>query len=158
MNSFIVTCLVSSLLAIVIAVGSWFRPADSSDDTGTAAESRPTYTPEELESATAAVCDARALAGKAGSVAGGKTSEDPDMRFVVAINSRLASAVSADYLTYVLSQNPATPDSLSSPVRRIIEALNEITLLNLADSEQSALEPLYKKLDDADLEAAQECE
>lgn len=153
-----VLCLVISTLAIAIAIGSWFKPSGSEVDQSTEADSTSAQTVADAKRATTAVCSARELAGKAGAVAGGKTSDDPNMRFVVAVNSRLASAVSADYLAYILDQNPDTPPALSTPIGRVIESLNEITLLNLADSDESALEPIYKKLDDADAEAARECE
>ncbi|GAA1674266.1 hypothetical protein MMUR_13790 [Mycolicibacterium murale] len=144
-------------VAILVSVGSSFLPARFDDS---AARDTPAveYSAEQQSKATAAVCEARLLVNEAGDVSGGKTSDDPDMRFAIAINIRVAGTLSGDYLATVLEQNPATPEDLASSVQKLIAAYSKITLLQLADASQERLEPIYEELDSSDAEVAQECE
>ncbi|BBY85155.1 hypothetical protein MTOK_09370 [Mycolicibacterium tokaiense] len=72
-------------VALVVSVGSWFLPARFDDS---AARDTPAvqYSAEQQSKATAAVCEARLLVNEAGDVSGGKTSDDPDMRFTIAMS------------------------------------------------------------------------
>lgn len=144
-----------ALIAIALAIAAWSRPTS---DNSPPVVSEPQFSREEAAKAKAAVCESRILVNEAGSVAGGKISEDPEMKFVLAINIRLSSVAAADYMSAVLELNPAAPKSLSDSTRQLIAAYGRLNLLQMADATEQRLEPAYKYLDFADSEVAKACE
>ncbi|MGB3483794.1 MAG: hypothetical protein WBB07_16465 [Mycobacterium sp.] len=150
------TAISLGAIALAVSTGSWFRPTDGRYQPSPTAAVGPSE--QEINTAVTKVCNARTLVNEAGAVAGSKFSDDPNMKFIIAINTRLSSIASADYLNSTLDQNPAAPETLQESIRELISVYGEMTLLHLSDADQERLERVYQKLDDVDATVGRACE
>ena len=101
-----IVAIVVSLLALALAAAAWFRP------THDATPATPQYSEQQVADAKKNVCGAYDTVLRAIKSAGALNSEDPNQKFMLAFNTRLAFNAAADYLLASASQNPAAPASL----------------------------------------------
>lgn len=139
-----IIAIVIALIAVAVAIASWFRPAPKAET-----PAAKTYSEQEIADAKRAVCDAYDTVNKTVDVAGSKSGDNPTDSFVVAINTRLALATSSSFLTSQLSANPATPDDLSEPVRDLAHQYQVITMNQLADARTADLQSFATAADRA---------
>jgi hypothetical protein len=120
-------------------------------------DSAPKYTEQQIADSKKALCAAHDLANRVNQAAGTKTSDDPTLKYSIAINIRLAGTAMADYMLAVLDANPATPDDFADSVRQFAMASEETSLLQMADGTEAELDVVYKKLDAAEAKVAEAC-
>ena len=115
-----------ALVAVGLAIGSWFRPLPSEQAPSTPPV--PTYTDQRTADAKAYVCAAFAKLDRAVSVGDAlPRGSDP---LVAAINSRQMFDVFSRHLLTTLSEEPATPPDLATadsqgarvPLRQVVIA------------------------------------
>ncbi len=107
--------LVIALLAIGLAIGSWFRPVP-----GTNAPPKPptpTYTDQQVANAKASVCGAYQKVSHALSVANARNGgADPTAGLAVATNTRQVLDAGGRYLLTKLTEETATPPDLAKGI------------------------------------------
>jgi len=133
---------VVSVVAVGVAVASWFRPAPEP-----ALAAKPSYTESEIDNAKKQVCDAFNLAHEAIVVAGNK--QDPNDFMAFAANGRLSFFAGAQYLSDVLSDNPATPQDVTSAARDYALTYKQLSLVLLADQTADKMDQSIVKAGDA---------
>ena len=103
------------------------------------------------------MCDAYRKVFAAINEAGGRSSDDQNLNFTIAVNTRLAILANSSYLKQKLAENPATPSELAQSLKDMSDAYDEILLAQLASAPESTFKPLNDKLDAADATAARVC-
>ena len=148
--------LALALIAVAVSIGAWFRPAAEAPPP-TASDTQ--FTDEQITDAKTSVCDAFGKAKKAIAGAATQSSTDPTVTFVIAVNTRLATQLSARFITDTLKENPATPAELSKSVRGMASAWNNIVLAQLSGTgtDDPTLKPVLAQLDSSDAEISQAC-
>jgi hypothetical protein len=147
---------VGIFIAIAIAVGSWFRPA--SGEAAPSPEPAQQYSDQQVAEAATNMCAVYDKIYAAITNAGGQNSDDPTMKFVIAVDIRLATHVNSDYIRQMLGQNAATPPDLAHAFREMRSAYDEINLAQLANAPKEQLESASAKLDSADATVYESCE
>jgi hypothetical protein len=136
--------LVIALVALGVAIGSWFRPAPN-NKTPTAAPSAVTYSGQQVADAKASICGAYQQVRKAGDVAGSRSGgTDPIAMLAVATSSRQVFDVGSRYLSTKLAEQPATPSDLAAAVRKLASIYQQLAIDYLAESPDSELDPLVR--------------
>jgi hypothetical protein len=153
----VIISLVVALIAVAIAIGAWFKPSDH-EAQAVSSDTKPQYSGQQVADAKKAMCDAYDSAYKASANAGGQTSDDPTLKFVIAVNTRLATQFAANYLAKTLDQNPPTPSSLTGQIREIVALYDQIVLGQLSGTSNADLRPTYDKLDATGAQIAQACQ
>jgi hypothetical protein len=94
-----------ALLAIGVAIGSWFRPVPTSKPAP-----GPTYTSQEIADAKSKVCTAFGKVHTAIQLTGARD-RGPDYatQLASAVNARQALVAGSQYLSTILNDTPATP-------------------------------------------------
>jgi hypothetical protein len=146
--------LVIALIAVAVAIGSWFRPAP---ETSAPTVSSPQHSDEQIADAKKALCAAHDLVTRATQAAGSQTSDDPTVKFLFAVNGRVGAINSADYFLATLDQYPATAQDLATAVRATALAYQETNLLHLANAPKEEIDAVYAKLDSADAKFVEAC-
>lgn len=147
--------LAIAVIAVALAIGSWFRPSSSANAEQTDPASA--YSEQEIADATAALCEAHELTGRATQTAASRKSDDPAIMYIVATNVRLGATASAEYLLQKVADNPAAPTDLSDAIQRLAITYQQTTLLHLADAEDKELDEAYNLLDETDEKVGQAC-
>jgi hypothetical protein len=148
--------LVIALIAIAVAVAAWFRPANS-EPPPPAPDSTPKYSDQQIADAKKAVCAAHDLVGRATEYSGSQKNDDPTLKYIIAVNNRLAGALSGDYFLAQLNHYPATPHDLSAATQDLALAYQGTTLMQLANASADELDTIYKTLDTADAKVVEAC-
>jgi hypothetical protein len=151
----VVISLVVALIAVAVAVGSWFKPAP---ELPTPRDPTTSFTDQQVSDAKTALCAAHDLVNRATQTAGGQSSDDPTQKFVIAVNIRVGSIASASYFLATLNQYPATSDELAAAVRETAAAYQEATLLQIALAPKEETDVAYAKLNAADAKYVQACQ
>lgn len=154
-RTLVIVSLATALIAIAVAVGAWFRPTNN--NAAPLSEPTPLFSEEDEKQATATVCDAYTKVRDAITTAGGQNSDDPDTRFIIAINARLAIHANASYLRQALADNPALPQEIARIFREMASAYDEILMGQLAAAPSDSFGEVNAKLDATDAEAAEAC-
>jgi hypothetical protein len=91
------------------------------------------------------------------STAGGQTSDDPNVRFIIAVNARLTIHANSSFLRQALVENPALPEETARIFRDMASAYDEILMGQLSDAPTDSFESVNAKLDSTDVEAEEVC-
>jgi hypothetical protein len=145
-----------ALIAIAVAIGSWFKPADQ-ETAPPPSDSTAKYSDQEIADAKKAVCAAHDLVYRATTSSGTQKSDDPTLQLVIAVNIRLTSSLSAQYFQTRLDQYPATPRDLAVAMRELVITNQEMALLQIANASKDELEPIYRSFDAADGRVTEAC-
>jgi hypothetical protein len=143
-----VALLTIALLAIAIAIGSWFRPLPTNKTSPAA----PTYTDQQVASAKATVCTAfqkvRQAVESAHTHVG---SGDPATQLGAVALNNVALDAGSRYLLAKLAENPATPPELATAVRNEANAEQEalIGYLNGLAANDPQMVPIVSASNDA---------
>lgn len=140
-----------ALTALAVAIAGWFKPTQT--DTPTA----PQYSEQQIADANRNVCAAYDLGFRASSRAGTSSSEDPNQKYMIAINTRLAFNTAADYLTNELSQNPTAAPNVVHAVRNLVRTYHRIILAQIAEVQNDQLQLLYQDIDRDDIAVKNAC-
>ncbi|AQA03651.1 hypothetical protein BVC93_15885 [Mycobacterium sp. MS1601] len=148
--------LAVAVIAMLAAAGAWLRPLP---DVGVQqSASAPEYTSQEQQEATEAICDTYRKTSKALTTAGGRTSDDPNAKFIIAVNTRLTLLANSSFLRQTLTEYPALPADKARIFREMASAYEDILLGQLADAPTESFQEANGNLDAADAEAAEVCE
>jgi hypothetical protein len=140
--------LLIAVVALGLAIGSWFRPAP--DSKPIAAPPAATYSPKQVADAQTSVCGAYQQVRKAGDVAGARSGgTDPTAMLAVATSSRQVFDVGSRYLLTKLAELPATPPDLAAAVRKLASIYQQLAIDYLAEAADSDLDPLVRAGDEA---------
>jgi hypothetical protein len=132
-----------AVAALGLAIGAWFRPTTTTP----AVPTTPQYSEQEVADAKKNLCDAYDTMYRAVKKAGTTTSEDPNQRYMIALNTRLAFNTSADFLLGELGRNPASPSDLQEAVRRAAISYQSMVLAQIAESNKDELDTAYAEVD-----------
>lgn len=146
------------LVGVGVAVVSWLRPIDSGGQPPPTVPSAVVYSEQEVETAKQAVCDSHTLIDRATSHAAGRSSDDPAIGGLIALNVRIGAMVSSNLIVETASKYPATPVDLSTAARDLALAFNKVTLLQISEAPESELRTAYADLDDANEKVTRACE
>ncbi len=146
-----IIAVVVSLLALGLAAAAFFKPKH--DD----APAAPQYSDQQVADAKKNLCDAYNSVYRAATKAGSFTSENPDQKYMIALDIRLAFNASADYLLNIISQNPAAPKELTDAARSLATAHQRMVLTQTADAPHEELEAIYKDADAAEAAVKKAC-
>jgi hypothetical protein len=152
----VIISLVVGFVAVAVAIGAWFRPS-AHEAPAAPSDTTPQYSDQQVADAKKAMCSAYDKIYNALKGAGSQTSDDPTLKFIIAVNIRLATVANSNYLTKALAENPATPTDLANTFRDMTSAYDELVLAQLANAPKEDLDPLNAKLDNADSAAYQAC-
>lgn len=153
----IITPIAIALIAVAIAIGSWFRPVPKP-------ESPPlkTYSTQEVADAKKAVCGAYERADRGVQTAGANTAEQTSTStststLAVATNVRLALVAGNSYLTQSVLEYPAAPTELTTDVAKLARAYLDIAINQLGQVPHTQLRPFFRTGDEASSAIRQIC-
>ena len=146
-----IIAVVVSLLALGLAAAAFFKPKH--DD----APAAPQYSDQQVADAKKNVCDAYTLMDKAIHYAGSLTSEDPNQKFMISLNIRLAFNSAADHLLAAAGQNPEGPEALLSSINDLANTYQKIVLAQTAVAPEDEMKPLYSAADASVASIKQAC-
>ncbi|WP_141564449.1 hypothetical protein [Mycolicibacterium palauense] len=130
-----------AVLALAIAVVALFRPSPSPNT------DLLTYSADQIENANQEMCDAHKKVSDTFAIndkrAAAYPPGDPNY-LIVGLNSRILLLTGADYLLFVLDQNPATSKDMAEGTRRLASMWMNIVLDQIADT---PLEDINKSFD-----------
>ena len=148
----IIIALVLSLLALGLAAAAWFRPVREAE------AAAPQYSEQQVADAKKNLCDAYANSYKAVKAAGNVTSEDPNLRYMFALNTRLALNTAADHLLSEVDKNQAAPSRLLVVTTTLAYTYHEFLLSVFAEDSTEGREPISDKMDTLEASIKRECE
>jgi hypothetical protein len=142
----LITSLAIALLALGVAIGSWFRPAP--DNKPTPPPPAPAFNGQQVADAKAKVCAAydrihHAVLANTGRNGG----SDPASVLGLAANARLALYDGGQYLMKTLAQQPATPADLATAVRALVDAYQELAVNYMAEAPDAEIQSSFQTLD-----------
>lgn len=147
-----IIAIVIALIAVAVAIAAWFRPAPKAET-----PAAKTYSEQEIADAKKAVCDAFDQAIHTLDVNTRKSSVNPADSFAVIVNTRLTVQAVADYLVQEVHRQPAVDPKLSSAVRDLADAYQQIVLKQIGDADQAELDASYQVADKFQSDVAQAC-
>jgi hypothetical protein len=134
--------LLIALVALGVAIGSWFRPPGNKP---TPAPPAVTYSQQQIADAKSSVCGAYQQVRKAGDVAGARSGgSDPTAMLAVATSSRQVFDAGSRYLSTKLAELPATPPDLAAAVKNLASIYQQLAIDYLAEAPDSELDPLVR--------------
>jgi hypothetical protein len=142
--------LLIALVALGVAIGSWFRPAP--ENKPAFAPPAVTYSQQQVADARSSVCGAYQQVRKAGDMAGARSGgSDPTAILAVATSTRQVLDVGSRYLMTKLAKEPATPPDLAAAVRKLADVYQEMTVdyLDGLSNSDPELDPLLRAGDEA---------
>jgi hypothetical protein len=148
--------LVIALVAIGLAVASWFRPLPGAKEPA----SPPPFTDQQTAAAKANVCAAFAKVDRALDVAGAQHGgEDPTSVLAVATSVRQVLEVGSRYLLFKLAEEPATPADLAKEVREFADSSQELVIgyLDGLTASDADLQPTRHEGDESTLTIRRLC-
>lgn len=149
----IITAISIALIAVAIAIGSWFRPVPTPE-----APLPKAYSSQEVADAKQAVCGAYEKANRGVQTAGANTAEqNSSSALAVATNVRLALVAGNSYLTQSIDDHPAAPTELSTNASKLARAYLDIAINQLGQVPHTELRPFFKTGDDASSTIQQIC-
>jgi len=147
----VVVAIVVSLLALGLAAAAFFKPQRD------AAPAAPQYSDKQVADAKKNVCDAYTLAHRATTDAGTLSSEDPNQKFMISLNTRLAFSTAADHLLAAAIKYPEAPINVLDASRNLAFSYQRIVLAQTATASHDELEPLYADSDNAVAQVEKAC-
>lgn len=152
----LVATLVSSLIAVAaigVAATAWFRSGDGSNPEDTSAS----FSEQEIAAAEESICVAYQKTSNALSKSASQVSEDPNVKYMLSLNTRLTIHANASYLRTAIANNPALDPEAAKIFDDMSSAYDDILMAQLADAPAESYEEVNAKLDDADARAADLC-
>ncbi|MCX2934513.1 hypothetical protein ORI20_30045 [Mycobacterium sp. CVI_P3] len=146
-----IIAIVIAVIAIAVAIGAWFRPAPKPE-----APAAKTYSEQEVADAKNAVCEAYDKAFNA-LTENSRQLDNPNEALAVIANSRIAIHAAGTFLTTVLSQNPATPGELTTPVRALADQYQGMVLDQIGNADRATLDADYRNADSLTSKISQVC-
>jgi len=146
-----IIAVVVSLLALALAAAAFFKPQHD------ATPAAPQYTDQQVADAKKNVCDAYSEMYKGIQGAGSLTSDDPNQKFMIAMNTRLAFNTAADYLTLALQESPAAPSEVSHSARGLAVAYQRLVLARSAQAEQPVVDSIGQEINESESALVQAC-
>ncbi len=146
-----IIAVVVSLLALALAAAAFFKPQHD------ATPAAPQYSDQQVADAKKNVCDAYTLMHRAITDAGSLSSEDPNQKFMISLNTRLAFSTAADHLLAAADRYPEAPSSLLDASRSLAFSYQRIVLAQTATAPHAELEPLYTESDKAVAQVEKDC-
>jgi hypothetical protein len=141
-----ITALAVALLALGVAIGSWFRLVP--DNKSTDPPPKPIYTDQQVALAKTDICSAYRQVRRALDAAGARNGgSDSTANLAVATASRQALDVGSRYLLIKLAEQPATNPALAVAVRKLADLYLQITVSYLANASDSEIDPLFQTVD-----------
>jgi hypothetical protein len=138
--------LAFALLALGVAIGSWFHPI--LDNKPTPPPPKPVYTDQQITVAKTDICGAYRQVRRALDAAGARNGgSDPTASLAVATASRQALDVGSRYLLNKLAVQPATNPDLAAAIRKLADLYLQIAVSYLADASDSEINPLFETVD-----------
>jgi hypothetical protein len=138
--------LAFALLALGVAIGSWFHPVP--DNKSTAPPPKPIYTDQQITVAKTDICGAYGQVRRALDAAGARNGgSDATANLAVATASRQALDVGSRYLVTKLAEQPATSPDLAAAVRKLADLYQQITVSYLANASDSEIDPLFRTVE-----------
>ena len=147
----LIIAIVVALLALALATAAWFRPGPD------ATPAAPQYSDQQVADAKKNLCDAYDTMYRALERAGTTTSEDPNQKYMIAMNTRLAFNTSADRLLTEVSQNPAGPPELVDAVRRLAISYQKLVLVHTAEAPQPEIDAVYEEINSSETAVKKVC-
>jgi hypothetical protein len=138
-RSLAIASIAIALVALGVAIGSWFRPMP--DNKPPPAPSSPAFTEQQTAEAKAKVCATydkvhQAVLNNTGRSGG----TDPIALLGVAANARLALYDGGEYLLKILAEQPATPPELATAVRQLVNSYQQLAVNYMAEVSQSEID------------------
>jgi hypothetical protein len=138
-RSLAIASLAVALLALGVAIGSWFRPLP--DDKPPPASPSPSFSDQQISDAKARVCATYQKVHQAVLVNTGRSGgSDPIALLGVAANARIALYDGGQYLMKTLADQPATPPDLAAAVRQLVDSWQLLAINYLAEAPQSEVD------------------
>jgi hypothetical protein len=135
----LIASLTIALLALGVAIGSWFRPMPNSKPPP--APSPPNFTDQQIADAKAKVCATYENVHQAVLVNTGRSGgSDQTAVLGLAANARIALYDGGDYLLQSLAEEPATPSDLASAVRQLVNSYQQLAINYTAEAPQSEID------------------
>jgi hypothetical protein len=135
----VIASLAIALLALGVAIGSWFRPMP--DNKPPPAPPPPSFTDQQIADAKAKVCATYEKVHQAVLVNTGRSGgSDPIALLGVAANARIALYDGGQYLMKALAEQPATPPDLATAVRQLVDSYQQLAINYLAEAPQSEID------------------
>ncbi|MFN8101661.1 MAG: hypothetical protein U0Q20_08705 [Mycobacterium sp.] len=147
----VIIAVVVSLLALGMAVAAFFKPQQDS------APAAPQYSDQQVADAEKNLCDAYKLTSRALQTAGNTTSEDPNQKYMLALNTRLAFNTSADFLQDESAQQVAAPSALLDEFRSLIHSYRKMVLILTTDVTKDDHDSIFAEVDSHEVSIQKEC-
>jgi hypothetical protein len=145
---------VGIVIAIALGVVALLRPAAQA---AAPAEVAPQYSEQQVADAKKTVCSDYDKVFKAVTATGAQRSDDPNLKFVISLDVRLATQFGSNFLRNSLADNPASPSDVADAVRDLISTWDKIILAQIGGAQESELTPSYAELDSAGDKIRQVC-
>jgi len=146
-----IIAVVVSLLALGLAAAAFFKPKH--DD----APAAPQYSDQQVADAKKNLCDAYGLSSRALQTAGNTTSEDPNQKYMLALNTRLAFNTAADFLQEVSAGQPAAPSSLLNEVTGLTHSYRKMVLILTTDAAKEEHDAIFTEVDSHETSIQKDC-
>jgi hypothetical protein len=138
-RSLVIASLAIALLALGVAIGSWFRPVP--DNKPSPAPSPPTFTDQQIADAKAKVCATYEKVHQAVLVNTGRSGgSDQTSVLALAANARIALFDGGDSLLRSLAEEPATPSDLAAAVRQLANSYQHLAINYMAEAPQPEID------------------
>ena len=147
----VIVAIAVSLLALGVAAAAFFKPQHDP------APAAPQYSDQQVADAKKNVCDAYNLIHRALVDAGSLTSEDPNQKYMISLDVRLAFNTAADHLLAAASSSSAAPPGLLTATQALGYTYQKIVLAQTATAPNDELEPLYTEADASVAKIKQAC-
>lgn len=147
----VIIAIAIALISLAIAIAGWFRP------THTETPAAPQYSEQQIADSKANVCDAYNTMYPAIRQAGTATSDDPNQKFLIALNTRLAFNTAADYMQMAIDKNPAISSELEAGIEKSISSFRKMVLVQIANDPNHELDNIYKNVDESQTSIESTC-
>jgi hypothetical protein len=146
--------LVVALVAVGLAIGSWFRPLPCGK-----APPTPAYTNQQTADAKATVCAAFAKVDHALDISARNTGDDPATKLAVATSGRQVLDAGSRYLLTKLAEEPAAPSDVTNEVRKFADSSQELVIgyLDGLTNSDADLQPWLRAGDETTLTIRRLC-
>lgn len=125
-RAIVLVALGVALVSLLVAIASWVKPTSASSQSSTESPSVQTYSDQEIQQSISNMCAAHKQTATAISTAGSARSDDPNVKFTIAVNARLAILANANLLWQTLSANPQLPPEVTKVFSDMADAYSGI--------------------------------
>lgn len=148
----IITAISIALIAVAIAIGSWFRPVPKPE-----APLPKTYSAQEVADAKQAVCGAYGTVRAMLEVNSRNTGDTDVDKQIVAVNTRLAIHVAGEYLNFEVLSQPAVPPDVAISLRELADAYRTIAINQLGQAGRTKLDSNYAAAESYSVNVTKAC-